>query len=327
MASMPKSSSTYVACVPHVPLIAIQGRAHNAGLWAAYDQRVEELRRFDPELIIVFGGDHYDNIFLKLAPQFVVGHIAEGVDDVGGKPGKLDVPIGIAKAASNFLVEEGFDIATSHAMKVDHGFTNVLSNFLGDLDARPVLPIHINTISDPRPTFKRCRQLGEAVGRFAATLGKRVAFLGSGGLSHQTDFIFPQFDTAPDDTMRTYIVHGDDQGSLTRDAWMQRIKDDMANLSGALISGEFKAPWINREWDERFLKAITSGDLTQLDSWTDREVLDAAGYGGGEVRQWIAAVAAAQAAGTNELVIDYYSPDTTLAVGAGVVHSRLGAAA
>ena len=194
MAFKPTTSQTYVACVPHVPLMAIQGRAHNTALWAAYDQCVEALRSFDPELIIVFGGDHYDNIFLKLAPQFMVGHIAEGVDDVGGKPGKLDVPMGIAKAASAFLVEEGFDVATSHAMKVDHGFTNVLSNFLGALDARPVLPLHINTISDPRPTFKRCRQLGEAVGRFAATTGKRVAFLGSGGLSHQTDFIFPQFD-------------------------------------------------------------------------------------------------------------------------------------
>lgn len=327
MTSQAKAAPCYVACVPHVPLIAIQGRSHNVELWKAYDQRVEEMRQFDPELIIVFGGDHYDNIFLKLSPQFILGHIAEGVNDVGGKAGKLDVPLDMAKAAAHFLVEEGFDIATSHAMKVDHGFTNVLSNFIGELDSRPVLPIHINTIADPRPTFKRCRQLGEAVGQFAASTGKRIAFLGSGGLSHQTDFIFPQFENAPDETMRTFIVHGDDQGTLTRATWMQRIKDDMGKLSDSLINGDFKAPWINQEWDERFLKAIVADDLKPLDSWSDQEVLDAAGYGGGEVRQWIAAVAAARSAGTQSLVVDYYSPDTTLAVGAGVVHSPLGASA
>jgi len=327
MASTPSLPRSYVACVPHVPLLTLQGREANRDLWEAYDARVDELRRFDPELVVAFGGDHYDNLFLKLSPQFVVGYIAEGVDDVGGRPGKLDVPIETAKAMATFLVEEGFDVATSHAMRIDHGFTNVLGNFLDSLEARPVVPIHINTIADPRPTLRRCRQLGAAIGRFAGTLGKRVAFLGSGGLSHQTDFIFPQYETAPDETMRTYIVHGDDQGTLTRDVWMRRIKDDMTDLSSRLLRGEFKAPWINRQWDEEFLRAVTSGDLTQLDGWTDRQVLDAAGYGGGEVRQWIAAVAAAEAAGSGKLVIDYYSPETTLAVGAGVIHSRLGGAA
>ena len=44
----------------------------------------------------------------------------------------------------------------------------------------------------------------------------------------------------------------------------------------------------------------------------------AAGYGGGEIRQWIAAAAAGHAAGIKRIGVDYYSAETKLAVGVGV---------
>jgi 2,3-dihydroxyphenylpropionate 1,2-dioxygenase len=313
--------AVYLACVPHVPLISVQGRSANADFWQAYDERVREFREFEPELVVVFGGDHYDGIHLNLMPQFVVGQIAQALNDCGGYPGKLDIPRDIAARAARHLVDRDYDVATSYAMEVDHGFSNVLHHFLGALDAKPVLPIHVNSIADPRPTFRRCRQLGEELGRFAATLNKRVAFLGSGGLSHQTDFIFPQYDTAPNETVRDYIVTGGQVGSLTRDRWMLDISDGMDRLSGELLEGRFKAGWINREWDERFLRILSDGALEDFDSWTDEEVLEAGGYGGGEVRQWIAAAAAAKACGAGPFQVDFYSAETTLAVGVGIVHA------
>lgn len=98
----------------------------------------------------------------------------------------------------------------------------------------------------------------------------------------------------------------------------------MDQLSGKLVRGEFVAPWINKEWDQKFLNVLASGELEEFDSWTDDEVLGAAGYGGSEVRLWIAAAAAAQAYDQHaEFTVDYYSGDTTLAVGVGVVHGRL----
>src|SRR4051812_39120953 len=115
----------------------MQSRAANAELWSVYDARVAEFHAFDPELVVVFGGDHYDNLFLILAPQFLLGHIAEAVADCGGRGGKVDVPLETSKQCARFLVEDGFDLATSYAMSADHGFTNVLVNFLGELDARP----------------------------------------------------------------------------------------------------------------------------------------------------------------------------------------------
>lgn len=314
------SSYAYFACVPHVPLISMQKREANSAMWDAYEDRIGELRAFDPDLIVVFGGDHYDGIHLKLMPAFVVGQVATGLNDCGGYPGPLNVPADIAYSCAEALIEDGFDIATSYAMEVDHGFTNVIHNFLGSLQKKPILPIHINAMCDPKPTFKRCRQLGEAIGRFAATLGKRVAFLGSGGLSHQTDFIFPQYHTAPNETVRDFIVHGGAKGELTRDKWMQDIRTGMDGLSGQLLESKFEAPWINKEWDQLFLSIFASGNLAQFDAWKCSDVTKAAGYGGGEIRQWIAAAAAAQVAGVEKINVDYYSEKTKLAVGVGIAH-------
>lgn len=321
-----RSTSAYFACVPHVPILSLQERGVNAAFWDAYEDRIGEMRAFDPDLVVVFGGDHYDGMHLKLMPSIVVGQIATGIGDCGGHVGALDVPQDIAFACAERLVDEGFDIATSYAMEVDHGFTNVIHNFFGALDAKPVLPIHINSLCDPKPTFKRCRELGVAVGRFAATLGKRVAFLGSGGLSHQTDFIFPQYGTAPNETVRDYIVHGGAKGEISRDKWMGDIGSAMVGANALLLRDEFPGLLINREWDLSVLEVLRSGDLTKFDAWRCADVTRTAGYGGGEIRQWIAAAAAAQAMGVKKISVDYYSDKTKLAVGVGVVHGAMEAA-
>ena len=177
----------YVACVPHVPLLSMQPRAENVDLWDAYEARIREFEEFDPELVIAFGADHYSNIHLKLAPSFLIGHAATAIDDCGGLPGKLNVPMELSEKLARNLIDHDFDVAVSYDMSVDHGFSNALSFFLrGKIDARPVIPVHINALTEPRPTLRRCRQLGDAVGTWAKSLGKRVAFIGSGGLSHET---------------------------------------------------------------------------------------------------------------------------------------------
>ena len=315
-------TDVYVACAPHVPLLSIQDRSHVAELWRAYDDRIAEYDAFAPDLTIVFGGNHYQGVHLNLAPTFIVGQIAKAIDDCGGMPGTLDVPLALSTALAEALVEDGFDIATSYAMIVDHGFSNVLGNFLhGELGARPVIPVHINSLSAPRPTFKRCRQLGEAVGRWAATLDKRVAFLGSGGLSHQTDSIFPQYENAPDQAMRDYMVHGGTKGPLNQKIFNDNMVPAMTELSHGLASGAGIDTGINAAWDRDFLAVLGGGDLTGFDGWTDADVLARAGYGGGEVRMWIAAAAAGQAAGAERIAIDYYSDRDPLAVGTAIAHS------
>lgn len=313
--------SVYVACVPHVPFIAIQHRDLLRDFWTAYDQRVAEFNAFDPELVIVFGADHYDGLHLKLMPSILIGQVAEAMADTGGYPGKLNVPGGIALACSEFLIDHDFDVAISYAMVVDHGFSNVIHNFLGAIDARPVLPIHINALCHPRPSFRRCRQLGEAVGRFANTLGKRVAFLGSGGLSHETSMIFPQFDTAPTEDIRDFIVHGGRQGRISHQQWLDDIHGAMTALAGPVAAGIHVNPTINPSWDREFLDILGRGDLSAFDAWIDADVIEAAGSGAGEIRQWIAALAAAQAGGAGIPAVDFYSARSAIDVGAGIVHA------
>src|SRR5262249_14611545 len=114
-----KSGNVYVACVPHTPTIMLQSgqRQASAEFWAAYDERVAEFDAFDPELVVVFGSDHYSNIHLNLTPSFMIGHAAVSINDCGGLPGPLDVPMDQTLALARDLLDEGFDVANSYAMK------------------------------------------------------------------------------------------------------------------------------------------------------------------------------------------------------------------
>jgi 2,3-dihydroxyphenylpropionate 1,2-dioxygenase len=315
------AGSAWLACVPHVPFIALQQRSENAPFWAAYEARAAALRAFDPDLVFVFGADHYSGQHLRLMPGFVIGQAAEALDDDGGYPGKLDVPLDLSLALAEYLIEREFDVATSYAMEVDHGFSNVIHNFLGEVDAKPVIPIFVNSLCHPRPTLKRCRKLGEAIGQFAAGLGKKVAFLGSGGLSHETGEIFPQYAEAETNRVRDYIVHGGAKGELTRDAWNSELHEGLQIVNAMLIDRVPGVGEVRPEWDDRFIETFAKGDFTAFDSWSDAEVLAKGGNGAGEVRQWIAAAAAAQAAGAGKIVIDLYEHGHGMGVASVVVHA------
>lgn len=320
-ASPPTSARAYGACVPHVPFVSLQQRALLPGFWAAYEARIAEFRAFDPELVIAFGADHYDGLHLKLMPSMLVGLIAEAMADTGGFPGRLDIPRDIAMALAEFLVEQEFDIAFSYAMSLDHGFSSVLHHFLGAIDARPVIPVHINALCHPRPTLRRCRRLGEAIGRYAAGLGQRVAFLGSGGLSHDTSNIFPQYDAAPDEAIRDFIVHGGTRGPITHAAWLATGHAVMDQLLAPVAARTHTNGRNNEAWDRRFLRELTGPDLAAFDAWRDDEMVAAAGSGAGEIRQWVAAMAAARAAGAGAVCLDFYEADNALDVGTAVVHA------
>jgi 2,3-dihydroxyphenylpropionate 1,2-dioxygenase len=92
------------------------------------------------------------------------------------------------------------------------------------------------------------------------------------------------------------------------------------------LSGEATTTSVNPEWDAKFLEVFATGDMTRFDAWTDAEVAQEGGSGAGEIRQWIAA---ASAAGVTEgdVIIDFYTPRSTLAVGVGVAHSSIAATA
>lgn len=61
---------------------------------------------------------------------------------------------------------------------------------------------------------------------------------------------------------------------------------------------------INREFDQRFLEAFAQGQGTEIARWDSDEVIRCAGNGAAEIRNWIAAAAAARSNGARVLAYE-----------------------
>lgn len=179
--------SAYLHCMSHTPLVGYVDTTPE--VLAEVDTMIAEAReriaRFDPEMIMLFGPDHYNGFFYDVMPAFCIGMAADAIGDFDTAAGALDVPKALAEACTQSVLDAGVDTAVSYRMQVDHAFAQPLDLLLGGLQGYPVIPVFINSVAVPLPGFKRARLLGEAIGQWAMSLNKRVLFLASGGLSHQ----------------------------------------------------------------------------------------------------------------------------------------------
>lgn len=280
-------NSALLLCLSHTPLM---GRLDpEKGVENEVRQTIgrlaESLAHFDPELIILFAPDHFNGFFYDLMPPFCIGTAAESIGDYGCLKGALSVPAELADECVEFVQSQGVDCAISHRMKVDHGFAQPLQLLTGGLSAYPVIPVFINSVAPPLPTTKRARLLGDAVGRYAATLRKRVVFVASGGLSHNPPV--PSLATAAPDVAARLI----DGRHVTPD---QRAEREARTLAAAreFAAGQSNLPALNPEWDRTFLDMLIRHDASALDALTNIQITREAGSSGHEVKTWIAAHAA-----------------------------------
>jgi 2,3-dihydroxyphenylpropionate 1,2-dioxygenase len=314
-----------LTCVSHGPALANplpEPREHGTVL-AAYAARAAAIAAFDPQLVVAFAPDHYTDIHLELVPPFCIGLRAEAVADYGGFAGKINVPSELAARCVGYLRERDIDIAVSHSMKVDHGFSQPLHNVCGGIGRYPVLPICINTTCNPLSPFRRVRLLGEAVGEFARQAGRRVAFLASGGLSHHPANIFPQDLAGAPDKIKEYLMYGGRSGEMSLPDWHKYLGEQTmlggrSVIEGRRTSKDFR---INREWDERFLSAFVKGDYAVFDSWDPTEIVRDAGVAAMEIQQWIAAASAAQIAGVKPIVVDAHVTTVEYRLSVAVAHA------
>jgi len=306
-------------CASHAPLILEdQTPAPQRDLFLSHMRAAGDwIRAFAPDLIIEFAPDHFNGFFYDLMPNFCVGLAAESIGDWRTGRGPLIVPTDLALGACEAVRTAGVDVDLSYQMKVDHGFTQLLELMLGRIDAYPVIPVMINCAAPPRPAFQRVRLLGEAVGHFARAYGQRVLFVGSGGLSH--DPPMPQIEGAVG-TVREAIINGRNSSAHDRESRENRVVK--AALDFVANRGVSRPP--DAAWDQAFLGLLKKKTLAEVDHWSEQTVTIAAGCGGHEVRTWIAAFAALDAAsgGDYQSELEFYEVVPEWITGMGIIRAR-----
>src|SRR5450631_727509 len=146
-----------LVCASHSPLMYCWSRAPDchAVVEQLFLTRAAQIRAWDPELVIIFGPDHFNGFFLRLMPPFCAGTQCTAVGDIGGFAGVLNVPVEDALACIAAARLADVDLAVSYQMSVDHGFSQALHRLLGGLDRYPTIPIFINGIAPPFVPFRR----------------------------------------------------------------------------------------------------------------------------------------------------------------------------
>jgi 2,3-dihydroxyphenylpropionate 1,2-dioxygenase len=310
--------SAYLQCLSHTPLVGHVDPlpAVLAEVDAVVADARQRIAQFNPELVILFAPDHYNGFFYDMMPSFCIGMAAEAIGDFGTAAGPLSVPRALSEACATAVLDAGVDVAVSYRMQVDHGFAQPLELLLGGLDRCPVIPVFINAVAAPLPSFQRARLLGEAIGRFARSLNKRVLFLGSGGLSHQPPV--PELAKVDARMADRLMGSGRNLPADEREARQQRV----ILAAQRFIEDQQTLHPLNPEWDQQFLDTLAHGRLAELDGLSNDDLSALAGKSTHEVKTWVAACAALSAFGPYLASDRYYRPIPEWIAGFGALSAQ-----
>ena len=162
---------------------------HRAATTAGFAELGRAFSQAGVETIVCFTSEHIVNLQPRLAPPFTIGvgesHAAFPEPQFKLAPVRRRGDPALAEALVAALYGLGFDPAHSSELRLDHGTTLPLAQ-MGIAENVRIVPIIVNSIFPPLPTLARCRDLGRAVAAALAqsTLGRRVALLATGGISH-----------------------------------------------------------------------------------------------------------------------------------------------
>ncbi|MEZ7005483.1 3-carboxyethylcatechol 2,3-dioxygenase [Streptomyces sp. AD55] len=289
-----------VAALSHAPSF---GSVDPGGeTFAEINAAIDEVRGFvaayDPDLVVVFGPDHFNGQLYSLITPWVIGAVAEGVGDYGTTAGLLPVDGDAARAFHAAVLGEGIDIGRSERMKVDHGVVQPLDFVFGKGFTQPIVPVFVNAVGLPLSPMRRVRLMGEAFGRAARAMGGKVLFLASGGISHSPPI--PRWDGAPGTVHERLVAYAPSPG--------ERQEREQMIVRGIQAIADGKAPSdpLNEEWDTLVLDVLRSGDLSPVDGWENGWFMAEGGSAAHEMRSWIAAYAALSTAGPYRLAVDHY---------------------
>jgi hypothetical protein len=197
-------------------------KAHRARVFKAFRKIREEIDAFQPDFILIWGDDQYENFKEDIIPPFCVlayeqltfqpYHRLRDRPNIWGEPNDTVFTSPGHHAAGRFLtsrlLEEGIDMAYAyrplHEDGLGHAFANTLL-FL-DLDRKgfnyPILPVAVNCYGSsvirnrgggaqyseepdpPSPSPSRCFALGQATARVLKQSPWRVVLMASSSWSH-----------------------------------------------------------------------------------------------------------------------------------------------
>ena len=198
-------------------------RQNQARIVNAFRVLHDRLHAWAPEVLIVIGDDQAENFLADNLPIFALftGTEVEGypfhrgmghVNLWGANPETkftFHCPSAFAVSLRDHLILNGFDMTSSTALKgwkwgLPHAHINPLT-FLDPDGKFPLLPLFVNCYGEeagpgypPRPTARRCYDLGRAMRHFLDGRQERVAVVASSSWSHS--FLTHRFDCCAFDT-------------------------------------------------------------------------------------------------------------------------------
>lgn len=285
-------------CASHTPLLMredLSSAAICSQVGASFDQMKVFVENFRPDQIVQFSPDHFHGFHYDKMPSFCLGVAARSCGDWGTSTGALPVDEDFALDLLDGARAADLDLAFSYDMVVDHGFTQIWETMFGTFTRYPIVPVFINAIAPPLPSYRRARLLGEAIGRRAAASGRRVLFAASGGLSH--DPVVPKIQGASAE-LRARLL-GQSPDDATQQAKREALVESAAN---AAMVGTGPVRPLNPVWDRNFLNLLIDGDWPTIDHFDPANIDAVAGSGANEILTWVAATAAIAATGDYEVV-------------------------
>jgi protocatechuate 4,5-dioxygenase, beta chain len=151
----------------------------------------ETLTRANPDVLVMVGSDHFHQLWLDNMPQFLVGKAPYYDANYYNEEREFGLPRMLLRGdeeLSGYLLrqglDEGFDLAFSNELRVDHSITCPLITLRPGADL-PIVPVYTNIFAPPLPQPRRFVELGKAIRRLveAWPSDKRVAIIGTGHLS------------------------------------------------------------------------------------------------------------------------------------------------
>ena len=179
----------------HVPFLAMHPQFELAEegqrnrVVAGLEEARQLLEQARPDVIVIFSTDHFDRCFYDNLPPFLVGVGKEAEGPINEWLRMPKVKLQVVGELGRFIVSEGLqngvDFALSEELPLDHAEVVPLSYITLRWDVR-IVPVVVNAFAPPMPSLKRCWQVGafirKAIKRWPEK--KRVAVMGTGGLSH-----------------------------------------------------------------------------------------------------------------------------------------------